>query len=352
MSNTPPVLILGAGPAGLAMAALLRREDIPFRLVDQGTALGGAYARVHPELELGSPARFLALPLTPVPWPTHIGAPLIKMGEFRQYLEDYARTHEIVPEYGKCLTRVDSVGHLSYRVHFQDGETLITQNVVCATGMASFPKRASGPLPRLDRQEMALDYRGSEAYRGERVLVIGSGTSATEIATALAQGPAQEVHVLVKQHFFLLKPKIWGINIHYFLSIIEAFPPWAFRLYCEGHYRDPAIDYGFSEGVKSGRIRVHTSLESARAEEPFDVGIEAVGYRYDSAYLPQAVERRPDGNVRTRRNESVSHAGIFTLGHPCAGGRSDSKFIRGIRREAPNIVRAIKARIGSRSSPG
>ena len=61
-----PVLVVGAGPAGLATAACLRERGVPSLVLDKRGIPGGAYNEMHDGLTLSSPTALNALPGYPL----------------------------------------------------------------------------------------------------------------------------------------------------------------------------------------------------------------------------------------------------------------------------------------------
>ena len=55
-------LILGAGPAGLASAACLRRRGGSFIVLERGSTIGSSWQRHYERLHLHTDARHSALP--------------------------------------------------------------------------------------------------------------------------------------------------------------------------------------------------------------------------------------------------------------------------------------------------
>ena len=134
----PRVLIVGAGPAGLAAAAALAARGARARLIDRTGSVGGAYARMDPDLVMTSPAALVGLPGLAIPR----GEPYLTAAGYQRYLEAYAAHHELIVERAE-VTAVARTGS-RYRVVVRS-ETRTAQlevdAVVLATGMFDWPLR-------------------------------------------------------------------------------------------------------------------------------------------------------------------------------------------------------------------
>ena len=80
------VVIIGAGPAGLASAACLARRGIAYTLLERGSAPAAGLRRVDPAMRLFSPARLSRLPGMETAW---LGATYPSFGQFVAALDRY-----------------------------------------------------------------------------------------------------------------------------------------------------------------------------------------------------------------------------------------------------------------------
>src|SRR5690349_1801995 len=60
-------VIVGAGPAGLAVGACLRRARLPFVILDHADALGASWRGRYRRLHLHTAKQYSALPYLPFP---------------------------------------------------------------------------------------------------------------------------------------------------------------------------------------------------------------------------------------------------------------------------------------------
>src|SRR5262245_27940389 len=94
MASSPrvlPVVIIGAGPAGLAVAAALSTRRVTHVLIDAAGEPGGAYRAIYDRMTLVSPSAMNALPGLDA----RDRSPYITAGEFRDYLVRYAAHHRL-----------------------------------------------------------------------------------------------------------------------------------------------------------------------------------------------------------------------------------------------------------------
>lgn len=216
-----PVLVIGAGAAGLATAACLLRRGIRPTVVDRGTTLGQTWAERYDRLHLHTPRIQSHLPGYRLP--AEAGR-WVARDDMVRYLQAYAAHHHIDVRLGVTVRSVRA-GAGGYRVTGDDID-LVAQHVVLATGLSSVPVMPSWPGVDGYQGELihAADYRTATAYRGRDVLVVGVGNSGAEIAADLAESGARQVWVAVRTPPHII-PRQLGPLPTTLLGILQSFLP-------------------------------------------------------------------------------------------------------------------------------
>lgn len=93
----PQTVIIGAGAAGLATAAQLRKHDLPFRLLDAGREIGESWRNRYDSLTLHTVRSLSGLPGMAIP--KHYGD-WVRRDDLAAYLQGYAAEFELFPSSG------------------------------------------------------------------------------------------------------------------------------------------------------------------------------------------------------------------------------------------------------------
>lgn len=194
------VLIVGAGFSGIATAAALRRYGVRnICLIEAGAVYGAFWANTYDRISLHSPWHGL-----PDDGGLNDSYPIFKpRADVLHYLARYAERHLLgdVTVFGESLKLVEfDADHPERPWQVQTSRGCHhCRYLVIATGYCRKPRMPA--LPGADHFDAPLchsaEYRNSRPYRGQRVLVAGSGNSAFEIATDLVEGGAATVTLLV-----------------------------------------------------------------------------------------------------------------------------------------------------------
>ncbi len=187
-TEQPYCLIVGGGQGGIALAARLKRLDVPALVVEKHPRAGDSWRARYKSLCLHDPVWYDHLPYLPFPdhWP--VFTPKDKMGD---WLESYTRIMELDYWGGtECRSARfdDKAGQWVVEV-LREGRpvTLRPRQLVLATGMSGMPEVPAFPGAERFRGEQmhSSAYRSGEAYRGKQCVVVGSNNSAHDICADL-----------------------------------------------------------------------------------------------------------------------------------------------------------------------
>lgn len=365
-------LIIGAGPAGLAVAACLRRAGRALAIVEREQAIGPAWRRHYDRLHLHTVKRHSALPFHPFAAgdPTYI-----PRARFVEYLEDYARTFELAPELGVNVERIESLAGGGFAVATSAGARQC-RFVVVATGCNAAPIR-----PTLAGAERfggiivhSAEYRSGAPFAGKRVLVVGVGSTGGEIAVDLVEHGAAAVDLCVRGPAHLVRRDPFGIPAQLLALSTAWMPPavvdplfralvaltvgdlsrWGVRAPAEGIVaqlertgRIPLIDVGTIDLLKAGKVVARPAVRELVAGgarfvddsgADYDAIVLATGFRPALAgLLPRAAELLDERGLPRQSGRESALPGLYFVGFhvPITG------MLREIGREARRVARAI-----------
>ncbi|PPQ73074.1 hypothetical protein CVT26_014640 [Gymnopilus dilepis] len=190
--QSPPVIIVGAGLSGLALAARLKYLGVPALLVEKDARIGDSWRKRYDSLCLHFPIWFDHMPYLPFPptWPRY--TPALKMAE---WLECYARLLDLNVWTSSTVVKSALEDHGKWTVQVQRSDSqMVTYHGVSHFVIATGQGDSIGSIPRISNESSfqgsiihSSQYKRAEPYRGKKVLVIGAGNSGHDIASDLAK---------------------------------------------------------------------------------------------------------------------------------------------------------------------
>ena len=187
--HDPTVLVVGAAQAGLSMAARLNQLGVDTLVVEKWPRVGDSWRRRYHSLALHNSTHVNHLPYLPFPpnWPTYIPKDMLAMW-FEFYAQVMEINHWTSTEFTKGVWDEKAKRWNATLRHATDGERIMhPRHIVFANGVSSEPL-----VPEIRGLEtFAGDVIHSEGfqsglpYTGQRAIVIGTGTSANDIALDL-----------------------------------------------------------------------------------------------------------------------------------------------------------------------
>jgi putative flavoprotein involved in K+ transport len=267
----PAVLVVGAGQAGLAIAARLGHLGIDTLVVERHERVGDNWRRRYHALTLHNQVQVNHLPYMPFPpgWPTYI--PKDKLAN---WFESYADAMEL-----NVWTRAELTGgtydaklqRWTVRVAMSDGseKVLHPRHLVMATGVSGIPARPD--IPTLGQFGGAVlhasEYRDGEDWAGRRAIVLGTGNSGHDIA--------QDLHSSGAAVTLVQRSPTLVVNV-------EPSAQLPYALYSEGPSLEDCDLLAASMPLPLARkAHVRFTERSRELDKPLLDRLEAVGFRLD-----------------------------------------------------------------------
>lgn len=184
------VVIVGAGPAGLAAALRAKEKGLRYKVLEQDS-LGGTVAH---------------FPRGKVVMTAPVKLPLVGKVRFTEVSKEklLAFWEKVIAQTGLTLNtgeRVDDIQQLDsgFEVHTDKG-SYKSRAVLLAIGRRGTPRKLDVPGEELSKVVYRLI--DPEQYRGKKVLVVGGGDSALEAACSIADEPETTVTVSYRSDAF------------------------------------------------------------------------------------------------------------------------------------------------------
>ncbi|ANK82017.1 MAG: monooxygenase [Rhizobiales bacterium NRL2] len=193
--HDPVAIVVGAGQAGLAIAARLGQLGVDTLVVERHWRVGDNWRKRYHALTLHNQVQVNHLPYMPFPpnWPTYI--PKDKLAG---WFEAYAEAMELNVWTGTEFEGGEwdeAAGRWTVSLRREDGSlrTMNPRHVVMATGVSGIPSRPEIPsLENFHGPVMhSAEYRDGEDFAGRDAIVIGTGNSGHDIAQDLHSSGAR-----------------------------------------------------------------------------------------------------------------------------------------------------------------
>jgi cation diffusion facilitator CzcD-associated flavoprotein CzcO len=346
------VCIVGAGGGGVAMAKALAQRDLPFDWFERSSQLGGLWSQSDDErrrgaayssLHLNSSKRRMEFSDFPMP-EEYPDFPSLR--EVAAYLAAYADRFGVAGRVslGREVTGVGKSACGCWAVRIDDRDERLYDVVLVASGYHSTPKFPAGAAHGFRGEVLhSHDIRNAAPFAGRRVLVVGFGNSAVDIASMLST-TAERTYLSTRRGTHVVPKYLFGRPF----DELPA-PPWprslrwawyglAVRLTVGslGRYGLPAPTHYFGQaavtissdllhriahGVVQPRPAVgafhaeSVTFEDGRREE-VDTVIYCTGYRHSVPFLqhsgfdPGKINYRLFEQIWDPRAPSLAHVGL------------------------------------------
>lgn len=229
-ANDEPVCIIGAGPGGLLAAVALKARGIPFEIVDAGRQPGGIWDIDREQTPMYESAHFISsrrlsgFPGFPMPasyqdYPKH--------DRILEYVRAFARHHDLERHitFGVRVESATRRAEGGWTITLDSGDVRHCRALCVATGTTWYPRVPDLPGHFDGDAYHSFHYRSPREFEGKRVLIVGGGNSAADIACDAARS-ATKAFISLRRGYHFIPKFIFGQPADVFSHAGPSLPRW------------------------------------------------------------------------------------------------------------------------------
>lgn len=268
-SLTAEVLVIGAGPAGLAATVALEDRGMECLVLEAAERPAHRWRKRYDILHLNTTRQLSGLPGRPIP---RRAGTYPSADAYASYLEDLASSLDSEILFGQPVEAVQPATEGRWTATTPTTR-IEAREVVIATGHDSIPRIPEWPGMSGFKGGLShsSEYRSPERFEGQDVLVVGSGNSGADIATDLTSRKAGRTWMAVRTPPQIIPRTVYGLPMQFVAASTTWLPAAAGDWICRT-VRDHVLGDLSARGLPKPEQGVSTQFRTSGVVPVIDRG--------------------------------------------------------------------------------
>lgn len=316
------VIIVGAGPIGLACGIQLKKRNIPFQIIEKGCLVNSLF---HYPTNMTFFSTSDRLEIGEVPFISHGAKPVRR--EALEYYRRVAESYELPVNYYERVTRIEGTEG-NFTVH-SSKDTYQADQVIIATGFYDEPNLMN--VPGEDQEHVFHYYDEPHPYNGQPVVVVGAGNSAVDVALENYRCGA-DVTMIIREDKLKETVKYWVLPD------------------IENRIKEGSITAHFNNSIEEIKPKsVIANTPEGATEIPANFVFAMTGYKPNFKLLESCGidtnEDSADTPIYDEETMESNRKGVYLAGVVCGGLNTSKWFIENSRIHAEQIADHIAQKV-------
>lgn len=314
------VIIIGAGPIGLACGIDAKKRELDYLILDKGVLVNSLYHYPQNMTFFSTSDR---LEIGDIPFISHNPKPT--RAEALEYYRRVTAAWKLNVNLYEGVDRFEKTKE-GFIVHTPK-DSYPTKNIVMATGFYDRPYLLD--VPGEDLPKVTHYYKEPHPYFGMDLVVVGAANSAVDVALETYRKGAKSVTLVIRE-------KEVGQNVKYWArpDIVNRIKEGSIKAFYEAQIT----------AITPESVKINTPEGAHEIKNDFVLAM--TGYQPDFSLLESLGVNFHEDEFKTpiynEKNMESNQKGVYLAGVVCGGLKTNKWFIENSRIHAPMIMEAIE----------